>query len=364
VIVPAYNAAADLERCLRALAGQLAPPDSFEVIVVDDGSTDDTPRIAESFAKRGGGPAFRLVRSPHAGPAAARNRGARAARGEVLLFTDADCEPTLDWIVEIVRPLSNDPGVAAAKGVYRTRQSGLIALFTQLELEEKYAALRSPDSIDFVDIYSAAFRRDAFWSSGGFDPSFPAASNEDTLLSFNLASRGYRLVFAERAVVYHRHADSLRRYLLRKVRHGFYRTRVYRRHPGKIRGDSYTPRSTQIQLAAACLLPSALLVWSLGGSALPALAVTLFFLASTGPFVRRALPAGPGLTLLVPGILLLRAWSLALGLGAGALRLIRVRRPPIDTIDAAALPGLDTARGSLDRANKAQGDVQNASSPG
>jgi cellulose synthase/poly-beta-1,6-N-acetylglucosamine synthase-like glycosyltransferase len=359
VIVPAFNAAEDLGRCLRALAEQTVDRSLYEVVVVDDGSTDNTAAVASAFAESVEAPAVRLVRLPHGGPAAARNRGARAARGDILLFTDADCEPMPDWIAEIARPLESDPNVAAAKGVYQTRQTTLVARFTQLELEEKYARLRSRDSIDFVDTYSAAFRLDAFWSGGAFDPSFPAASNEDTLLSFNLASAGHRLVFAERAVVYHRHAESLRHYLLRKMRHGFYRTRVYRLHPGKIRGDSYTPRSTQLQLAAACLLPLALLAWGIGGSALPALGVTLLFLASTGPFVRRAIPAGPGLTLIVPGILLLRAWSLALGLGAGAISLIRTRRP---TIDAAALPGRDTARGSLARARKPQGDVRDASS--
>ncbi|MBI2467114.1 MAG: glycosyltransferase family 2 protein [Candidatus Rokubacteria bacterium] len=88
VVIPAYDAEATLPACLAALARQSLAPERFEVIVVDDGSTDATAQVAE----RAG---VRVVRLPaNAGPAAARNRGAQAARGEVLVFTDADCEPT------------------------------------------------------------------------------------------------------------------------------------------------------------------------------------------------------------------------------------------------------------------------------
>jgi GT2 family glycosyltransferase len=142
------------------------------------------------------------------------------------------------------------------------------------------------------------------------------ASNEDTLLSFNLAARGWRLVFAEHAAVYHQHAESLGRYLRRKWRHGYWRVRVYRQHPGKMLGDSYTPRSTQLQLFGATL--------TVGLAPLPrgralAPAGAAIFLLGTLPFVRRALPAGPDLAAAVPGILFLRALALGIGLAQGAL---------------------------------------------
>lgn len=199
VIVPAYNASQTIESCLQALLDQSIPRDSYEVIVVDDGSNDNTVELASRYP-------VRVLRQTHAGPATARNLGAKLAAGQYLLFTDSDCIPTREWIAEISRPLEDNGEVVAAKGVYQTRQPDLLARFAQVEFEEKYAGLRRRRNIDFVDTYSAAFRRDAFWDGGAFDPTFSEASNEDTQLSFNLAAQGKLIVFAEKAVVYHQHS--------------------------------------------------------------------------------------------------------------------------------------------------------------
>jgi cellulose synthase/poly-beta-1,6-N-acetylglucosamine synthase-like glycosyltransferase len=316
VIVPAFNAATDIESCLRALLAQSVPPDQYEIIVVDDGSSDRTAEVVQMFP-------VRFVQQAHAGPASARNLGARLATAEFLLFTDADCVPVYTWIQEIVRPLENDTRVAGTKGVYRTRQRGLIPRMAQVEFEEKYAHLRQHACIDFVDTSSAAFRADAFWQAGGFDTGFRSASNEDTQLSFALVSRGWRLVFCERAVVYHRHSETLWRYLQRKWRHGYWRVRVYESHPGKMAGDSYTPRSTQLQMASAML---AVVLAPLPPTRhLSRICLAVFVVASL-PFVRRAVPVGPEVAMVVPPVLFLRAMALASGLLAGALRLMIGRR--------------------------------------
>jgi cellulose synthase/poly-beta-1,6-N-acetylglucosamine synthase-like glycosyltransferase len=316
VIVPAYNAAGTIERCLQALLHQSVPAASYEVLVVDDGSTDDTARLVSRWP-------VRLLLQPHAGPASSRNYGARAASGRYLLFTDADCAPIPTWIEQISRPLETDPKVAGVKGVYRSCQRGLIARFVQLEFEAKYAHLRRQRSIDFVDTGSAAFRAEAFWALGGFEPQFLAPSNEDTQLSFGLVSRGWRLVFADQAAVYHEHADSPAAYLRRKWRHGYWRVRVYHRHPTKMLGDSYTPRSMQLQflgaLATLCggLLPRARALVGLGAAS---------FLLGTLPFVRQALPRGWGLAAATPALLFLRALALAGGLTQGAVTVLIVDR--------------------------------------
>ncbi|HMN59432.1 MAG TPA: glycosyltransferase family A protein, partial [Anaerolinea sp.] len=94
-------------------------------IVVDDGSTDATSAVAES---RG----VRVISQSNAGPAAARNRGADLATGEILAFTDADCIPTADWLRELVRPFV-DPAVVGVKGAYATTEVGLVPRFVQCE---------------------------------------------------------------------------------------------------------------------------------------------------------------------------------------------------------------------------------------
>src|SRR6266545_1529120 len=107
VIVAARNAEMTLPGCLAALDAQQFPRADFEVIVVDDGSTD---RTAEAACAAGAS----VISIPSSGPAAARNRGAAIASGELLVFTDADCAPDPGWLRALVSPFE-DPEVIAAK---------------------------------------------------------------------------------------------------------------------------------------------------------------------------------------------------------------------------------------------------------
>ncbi len=129
VIIPVHNGAQTLPSCLAALTAQTLHRSQYEIIVVDDGSIDSTREIASRFP-------VRLLAQPHRGPAAARNLAVRAAMGEIVLFTDADTEPTRDWIEQMLAPFT-DPSVAGAKGTYRTRQREWTARFVQIEYEEK-----------------------------------------------------------------------------------------------------------------------------------------------------------------------------------------------------------------------------------
>lgn len=237
VIVPAYNAADTIADCLAALQKQTRPPD--EIIVVDDGSTDETVGTAQMFG-------VCVLKQTHRGPAAARNLGVQAARGDIVMFTDADCVPHADWIEQMQKPFS-DPKVVGVKGAYSSKQKQLIARLVQLEFEDKYDRMRQYKTIDFIDTYSAAYRRDVFVALGGFNEIFPTASVEDVEFSFRIAERNLRLVFAPRAQVQHRHPVKLVHYLRRKARYGYWRALVYLWHPHKIRGDSHSDPIFKIQ---------------------------------------------------------------------------------------------------------------------
>src|SRR5919201_2228834 len=108
VIIPALNASGTIDRCLVALSRQSLPRTSFEVIVVDDGSTDDTAALA----RRRGAVVLRL--DQNRGPAAARNAGLAIARGDLIVFTDADCEPAPNFVAALTAEL-RDPSVGGAR---------------------------------------------------------------------------------------------------------------------------------------------------------------------------------------------------------------------------------------------------------
>lgn len=306
VIVPAYNAAATLSGCLEAVRsqdGKYAKP--VEVIVVNDGSSDETARLAQDGGAR-------VVHQTHQGIAAARNLGVRYARGDLIAFTDADCAPAPDWLGEITRPFA-DPEVMGVKGVYATKQRGLVARFAQAEYEEKYELMRGAERIDFVDTYSAAYRKVVFAHNTGFDPRF-SRSGEDIEFSYRLAENGSKLVFAPPAIVYHRHPDTPGGYFRRKFFVGYWRVWMYKMHPRKILSDSHTPQSLKLQMGLALVVLGTIVFtpFYTAGSVLAAAAIIAFLLASL-PFALTTWPRDRLVALLSPFFLFWRALALDVG---------------------------------------------------
>lgn len=344
VVVPAYQAADTLAACLAALKRQTVSPDAYEVIVVDDGSTDGTAEIADAAG-------VIVARQSHAGAAAARNCGATLARGEFLLFTDADCEPVPGWIAAITAPFS-DPDVAGTKGTYLTRQRGAVARFTQVEYEDRYDRMLGAERIDFIDTYSAAYRRDIFLANHGFDTKIWWV--EDQEFSFRLAEKGYKLVFAPDAQVYHRHNVTLRQYIRRKFRIGMWKVRVTRQHPTQVVKDSHTPGALKAQLGLAAL-GLALTALNIGVTArrrrpwLPGwlawFGLLCAFDISALPFYRKVAQRDPDILLPAFPMMWVRALSLGFGFAAGLLRFRKTgdERPPLTVIERAVKRLIDLA---------------------
>jgi lipopolysaccharide/colanic/teichoic acid biosynthesis glycosyltransferase/GT2 family glycosyltransferase len=314
VVVPAYNAAKTIGNCVRALTQQNIPHGGYEIIVVDDGSTDETAAVAEAAGAQ-------VIRQPNQGPAAARNRGVEAARGDLILFTDADCEPAPDWIERMSAPFAA-PDVSGAKGTYRTRQRELTARFVQLEYEDKYDRLANQPRIDFVDTYSAAYRRAVFLENGGFDPVFSTASVEDQELSFRLSQKGYRLVFAPTAQVYHQHDRTLGEYIHRKFGIGYWKALLVRWHPEKVVRDSHTPQTLKMQLVLLGSLGIALVAWPMWPrlAGWGALALTVAFVLTAAPFLLKVLRRDAGVLPIAVPMLVVRAAALGAGLVTGYAR--------------------------------------------
>lgn len=321
IIIPTFNGASRISNCLDALLKQTAGGD-VEILVVNDGSTDNTAGVVTLYS------GIRLISQGNAGPAAARNRGASEARGAIILFTDDDCVAMPDWLDAMIEPF-DDPEVVGAKGVYRTHQRRLVARFVQIEYEDRYRLMADLDCIDFIDTYSAAFRRNRFLEMTGYDTSFPVACAEDIELSYRMSARGWKMKFASSAIVYHTHPDTLSRYLKKKYKFAFWRVLAVRKNPSKAVKDSHTPQLMKLQL----LFPPALLVAAAFDlavrPAVPAsLVVLAAFLLSTLPFALRAIAKDPVVGLLSPALLAARACAQVLGVTAG---LIHARREPVES---------------------------------
>lgn len=314
IVIPAYNAQNTVADCIAAVLAQ-SIIDQCEIIVVDDGSTDRTTEIVATFS-----PGVTLLQQAHRGAAAARNTGTRAATGSIILFTDADCKPAPTWAATLAGVIR--AGADGAKGTYRTEQRSLTARFVQAEYESKYRRMARlaarQHGIDFIDTYSAAYRRDVLLAVGGFDEDIVAV--EDQELSFRLAKRGYNLQFAPEAIVNHMHADTPGKYLRKKFWIGYWKVRVAVLHPERIVTDSHTPSSIKAQMLLLTLLLALVPLCPFSGTARKIAAMsTTGFLATTAPFSVQLLRQDLPVSLLTPLMMALRA----LGLVAGSLMGIR-----------------------------------------
>lgn len=316
VIIPTYNGSRRIGHCLDALLPQVAGRD-VEILVVDDGSKDDTAAMVGRYL------GVRLMTQANAGPAAARNRGAAAARGRILLFTDDDCVPMPNWLDAMLAPFQ-DAQVVGVKGIYRTHQKNLAARFVQMEYEDKYHLMAGLPSIDFIDTYSAGFLRDRFLEMNGYDTSFPVACAEDIELSYRMSSRGWLMKFVPQAIVYHTHPATISSYLKKKYKFAFWRILAVRKNPAKGVKDSHTPQIMKLQLLFVPALLLTILFDLLVGWRVPVSGVVVIvFLLSTVPFALRALRKDPLIGILSPFLLAARSCAQMLGVVAGMIYVTR-----------------------------------------
>ncbi len=310
IIIPCYNSENTIRECINSILLDCKNTShTVEVIAVDDGSTDNTGKILKKYRD------IEYIYIENMGPATARNRGAEKAAGEILLFTDSDCIVQPGWIDQMLLPFLQNSNISAVKGAYKTRQNELVAQFCQLEFQERYRYLERQKFIDFVDTYSAAFRRDTFWEIGGFNESFPYPNNEDVDLSYRMASYSKLMVFNPDAIVVHRHKTRVLDYFKLKFSRAFWRMVVYSKYPEKIIKDSYTPPSMKLQM----LLTGLLILLLTASPFFPrmlfySLLTFLLFILSCLPFAMTGLKHSIFLSLISFPMLFLRALSLNLGI--------------------------------------------------
>lgn len=177
IVIPTYNRPERLENCLKALTQLSYPRDRFEVIVVDDGSKKPLDEVVTPLQNQID---VKLFRQKNAGPAAARNRGAKEATGEFIAFTDDDCQPKSGWLTHFAASLADAPQAmiggktinALADNPFSTASQELIDyLYEYFNPTKSAKALFASNNI--------AMSKSGFDSLGGFDISFPLAAAED-----------------------------------------------------------------------------------------------------------------------------------------------------------------------------------------
>ena len=226
VVVPVHNGADTLADCLQALRAQSLPKSAFEIIVVDDGSTDASAEIARSFG-------VRLILQRNGGAASARNTGAIAARARWLAFTDADAIPSRNWLKLLLKRAEDKDGnivAFGAAGPIRGHQpSTPAARFVDMSGALDTERLLKHPRFPFAPTANAMYLRELFLDAGGFDERFASYDACDLHLRLREMTT-LPFAFEETALVLHRHLETWKAYWRQQRRYGVGYAQLLLRH--------------------------------------------------------------------------------------------------------------------------------------
>jgi glycosyltransferase involved in cell wall biosynthesis len=231
VVIPVYNGEKTIAACLDSLLALRYPEERVELLVVDNGSRDGTVSVLRRYGER-------IVRLDEAtrGPGAARNAGLRRAGGDVVAFTDADCQVDPDWLTAVVAPLQ-----AAEVGI----AGGTIRALTPANDVERFGEVIH-DHRQAIEVFEPPYAITMNWASrrvvlqelGGFDERFRRC--EDVDLAYRMTKAGYTLAFAPTAVVYHHNEDRLAGLFRKGFAHGFHGVLALKRHEEFVRAFGHS----------------------------------------------------------------------------------------------------------------------------
>lgn len=261
VVVPAYNVQAVIGKCLRALERQTLKPE--EIIVVDDGSTDQTRKILSEFQVSNS--KFRILKQSHQGTAKARNLGVQKAKGEIVAFTDSDCVPPKDWLKKIAIALS-DSDIGAVGGGYN---SGINNTFWQRFFNEElfFRRQKRDGLVTTLVSNNMACRKQVFLAERGFPEQYPVC--EDMLLSYRI-SRKHKVLWLKDNGVMHHFKNSLKEFLKHQYFFGKESTRFFLENPKLLFSDHHQSKRLHFAIIVSFLsliiLLTALVFLILGNS--------------------------------------------------------------------------------------------------
>ena len=239
IVIPTYARPERLRECLASLARQTMPADTFEIVVVDDGSPQPVVPPEDTTPA---GPTIRIIRQPNAGPSAARNRGVAEAGGKLIAFTDDDCLPTPTWLESLVTAHRQFPDALVGGITFNGLTDDFFATTNQMIIDLVYEHFNADEaSAYFLTSNNILCSRANYGEIGGFDSSFARAGAEDRDFCDRWRASGRPLTLVPAATIEHRHTQNLRQFLGLHYRYGrgayAYQTKRRRRGSGSMAQD-------------------------------------------------------------------------------------------------------------------------------
>jgi len=236
VIIPTYNRKHELVKLLYSLNKQTLPPYQFEIVVVDDGSSDGTEEwLMKNMNQFDATISF--YAQVHGGPGMARNAGMEKAHGDIFAFTDTDCIAEAEWLEHLIKPFNSEKaGAVGGKEIINDEDPLLMRCFHYLMTSPlTTGGLRGKKGKRLAHFYPRTFNmaisRKAFQATKGFKKMFHA---EDIELSYRIKQNGFDLIYEDSARVYHRRRNNLTQFLKQIFHMGKARITLARLHPSSL----------------------------------------------------------------------------------------------------------------------------------
>ena len=231
IVIPTHNRPGRLKNCLLSLANLDYPSACYEVIVVDDGSQLSLLPVINEFAGRF---PLNFIEQENAGPASARNTGAKAAKGEYLFFTDDDCQPKPDWLKYLAAIINKNPNALIGGCTINALSENVYSVASQLLIDYLYTYYNKiQNKCTFFASNNFAVPRELFDKIGGFDTSFPLAAGEDREFCDRWLQAGYPMQYVPEACINHYHSLNLKSFWRQHFNYGrgafhFHQVRAHR----------------------------------------------------------------------------------------------------------------------------------------
>ena len=255
IIVPVYNRAHDIGECLDSLTALDYPSAKREIVVVDDGSRDDTPRVVATYD-------VRVVTLPtNEGQSEARNKGVKAAKGEIIAFIDSDCVAHPAWLRELVPYFQDSRTVLVGGYVAPAFGQSLLDRYEEAKsplcMGKEIVAGSGTESEFYVPTCNLLVRKAAYLSVGGLRED--QRVGEDVDLCWKLKEAGYRLLYVPKGTVRHKHRNSFVATFVRRFEYGTSEPLPHQTHTKAAKRYPWNTGSMVILSA----MFAALFVWSL-----------------------------------------------------------------------------------------------------
>jgi glycosyltransferase involved in cell wall biosynthesis len=222
VVVASYNGGRTLPACLESLEHLNYP--NYEVILVDDGSTDDTAQIAARY------PRVRTIYQPNLGLSAARNAGISAATGEIVAFTDSDCRADDDWLYFVVGDLLKTDACAIGGHNFPPPDENWVAGAVAVSPGAPAHVMLTDREAEHIPGCNMAFWKWALDAIHGFDPIYRAAG-DDVDVCWRLLQHGWKIAFSHAGFVWHYRRNTAGAYLKQQRGYGVAESLLRLKHP-------------------------------------------------------------------------------------------------------------------------------------